>query len=56
MEKTKIEPKISEIVENRVRDREKMMRASQDIDRLRKKASVGWDSVKIIRHMRDLRK
>ncbi|HHT9126514.1 MAG TPA: hypothetical protein ACFYD6_11950 [Candidatus Brocadiia bacterium] len=48
--------KILEIVENRVRNPAKMKNASKDIDRRRKKAPKGWNTVEIIRQMREARK
>ncbi len=40
------------LTQHRVRDRKKMLEASQNIDRLRKKAPRGWNSVEIIRKFR----
>lgn len=48
--------KMLEIIENRVRNLAKMKNASEDIDQRRKKAPAGWDTVKIIREMREARK
>ena len=44
--------KILETVENRVRHTAKMKAASKDIDQRRRKAPVRWDSVQIIRQLR----
>lgn len=43
---------ILEIIENRVRNLSRMKKASRDIDQRRKKAQRNWDSVEIIRQMR----
>jgi hypothetical protein len=41
-----------EIIENKVRNLSKMKAASKDIDQRRKKAPAGWNSVDVIRHLR----
>jgi hypothetical protein len=41
-----------EIIENRVRNYAKMKAASRDIDQIRKRAPAGWNSVEVIRQMR----
>lgn len=43
---------ILEIIENRVRNFAKMKNAAKDIDQLRKKAPSGWNSVEVIRQIR----
>ena len=48
--------KILEIIGNRVRNIVKMKNASKDIDQIRQKAPVGWDSTQIIRQMREARR
>ncbi len=48
--------KIVEIVENRVRNIVKMKTASENIDKIRQKAPLGWNSVQIIRQMREARR
>lgn len=48
--------KILEIIENRVRNLSKMKEASQDIDRMRQKAPAGWNSIQIIRQIREARR
>ena len=45
-------PRIIEIIENRVRNFAKMKNASKDIDQKRKKAPQGWNSVEILRQIR----
>jgi hypothetical protein len=47
--------KMLEMIENRVRNLAKMKVAAKDIDQRRKKAPAGWNTVKIIRHMREVR-
>ena len=46
---------VDELLRSKVRDREKIARAIRDIDRLRRKATPGWDSVKMIRKIRESR-
>lgn len=43
------------LIEHRVRDRARMLRASKAIDRLRRKAPPGWRSEEVIRRMRESR-
>lgn len=40
------------LTQYRVRDRKRMLEASQNIDKLRKKAPKGWNSVEVIRKFR----
>lgn len=40
------------LTQHRVRDHKRMLEASRNIDKLRKKAPVGWNSVEIIRKFR----
>lgn len=40
------------LIRHRVRDRKKMLEASHNIDKLRRKAPSGWNSVEIIRKFR----
>jgi hypothetical protein len=53
------EIKVEDFVKNRLKDRRAMLRASKLIDEFRKtygKAEKGFDSVEIIRKMRDSRR
>lgn len=43
------------LIEHRIRDKARMERASETIDRLRRKAPVGWKTVEVIRRMRESR-
>ena len=46
--------RVEYLIGARIRDRKKMLAASQAIDRLRRKVA-GWDSVREIRRWRDRR-
>ena len=48
--------KVLEMIENRVRNIAKMKSASKDIDQRRKKPPAEWNSVEIIRQMREARR
>lgn len=43
------------LIKGRIRDQARMVRAAEDMDRLRRKAPPGWDSVKILRKFRESR-
>jgi hypothetical protein len=47
---------VLEIVENRVRNFARMKNASRNIDKIRKKAPAGWNSIEIIRQIREASK
>lgn len=46
---------VDELLRSKVRDREKMAKASRAIDRLRRKPPLGWDTVAILRKLREAR-
>jgi len=46
---------VDELLRSKVRDREKIGRAIQAIDRLRRKAPAGWNSVEVLRRLRETR-
>lgn len=43
------------LIKGRLRDPARMLRAAAAMDRLRRKAPPGWDSVKILRKLRESR-
>lgn len=43
------------LIKGKARDHARMLRAAAAMDRLRRKAPAGWDSVKIIRKLRESR-
>jgi len=52
----KVNSKVVELlIEHRVRDKARMLRASKAIDRLRRKAPRGWKSEEVIRQIRESR-
>jgi len=46
---------IDELLRSKIRDREKIRRAIHAIDRLRRKAPAGWNSVDVLRRLRETR-
>jgi len=44
---------VDEVLRLKVRDREKIVRAIHAIDRLRRKAPAGWNSVEVLRRLRE---
>lgn len=46
---------VDELLRSKVRDRAKIVRAIHAIDRLRRKPPAGWDSVEILRRLREKR-
>jgi hypothetical protein len=46
---------IDEFLRSKVRDRKKIARAVQTIDRLRRKPPAGWNSVDVLRKLREAR-
>lgn len=43
------------LIKGRIRDQAKMLKAAETMDRLRRKAPAGWDSVKVLRKLRESR-
>ena len=43
------------LIKGRLRDRSLMIKAAETMDRLRRKAPSGWESVKILRKFRESR-
>lgn len=43
------------LIKGNVRDHARMLRAAAAMDRLRRKAPPGWDSVRVIRKLRESR-
>jgi hypothetical protein len=46
---------VEELFRAKVRNRERIARAIQAIDRLRRKAPAHWDSVAVLRRLREAR-
>jgi len=46
---------VDQLLRSKVRDREKILRAIHAIDRLRRKAPAGWNSVHVLRKLRESR-
>ena len=42
-------------MKGRLRDHLRMIRAAKEMDQLRRKAPTGWDSVKVLRKLRETR-
>ncbi len=47
--------RVEELLQSKVRDREKITQAIHAIDRLRRKAPAGWSSVAVLRRLREKR-
>jgi len=46
---------VDEFLRSKVRNREKIARAAQAIDRLRRKPPRGWNAVAVLRKLREAR-
>lgn len=43
------------LIKGRLRNRTLMVKAAEEMDRLRKKPPAGWDTVKVLRKLRESR-
>ncbi len=46
---------VDELLRSKIRNRERIAKAIEAIDRLRRKAPPGWDTVEILRKLREAR-